>query len=328
MSLMDERHSGPADPRRNVELAALVTGATGMQGGAVARAMSRAGLRLTALVRTPDAASAQALAQDGIDLVVGDLEDADSLASACIGQTAVFSVQQAPSPRDPDAERRQARNLITAARQGGVHHLLHTSVSGTGWRLRHPGVDPGATRGYWDSKEDVEMMVRDAGFPAYTIVKPAFFMENFIAPKAAGMFPLLADGELLVATGPDTPVALIAASDFGSVVAAIATAAERFAGAEIELGADQATFPQIARVFTEVTGRTIASSCRPAAEVDALLGGRSWSATQTWLDEVGYPARPEHAAAHGLRLTTGLRQWAETHRIALQAATTPKDPRP
>jgi uncharacterized protein YbjT (DUF2867 family) len=328
MRLMDQRDSSLADSRRNVELSALVTGATGMQGGAVARAMIRAGLRVAALVRSPSAASAQALAQEGIDLVVGDLEDADSLAAACTGRTTVFSVQQAPSPRDPDAERRQARHLIEAAHQAGVQHLLHTSVSGTGWRALHPGVDPGPTRGYWDSKEDVEMMVRDAGLPGYTIVKPAFFMENFIAPKAAGMFPLLAEGELLVATGPDTPVALIAASDFGSVVAAIATEAERFPGAEIELGADQATFPQIAHVLTEVSGRTIASSCRPAAEVDARLGGRSWSATQTWLDEVGYPARPEYAAAHGLRLTTGFRQWAETHRIALQAATTPKDPQP
>lgn len=328
MSLMDERHSGLTDPRPNVELAALVTGATGMQGGAVTRAMRQAGLRVTALVRTPDAASARALTQEGIDLVVGDLEDVDSLASACIGQTAVFSVQQAPSPGDPDAERRQARSLINAAKQSGVHHLLHTSVSGTGWRTRHPDVDPGATRGYWDSKEDVEMMVREAGLPAYTIVKPAFFMENFIAPKAARMFPLLADGRLPVATAPETLVSLIAASDFGSVVTAIAIDAERFAGAEIELGTDQVTFPQIAQILTAVTGRSIASSCLPAREVDTLLGGRSWSATQTWLDEVGYPARPEHAAAHGLRLTTGFRQWAETHRAALQAATTPKDQQP
>ena len=167
-------------------------------------------------------------------------------------------------------------------------------------------------------------MVRAAGFPTYTIVKPAFFMENFIAPKVGWMFPLLADGELLVASAAGTEVGMIAAADFGDAVAAIAQDPERFAGAEIELGGDALTFPQIADVLTEVTGRQVTASCRSADEVDARLGRKSWSATQTWLDAVGYPARPEHAAAHGLDVPTSFRQWAEEHREQLLAATTPR----
>ena len=87
------------------------------------------------------------------------------------------------------------------------------------------------------SKEDVEDAVRAAGL-TYTIVKPAFFLENFIDPKASHMFPLLSSGELVVASAPDTRVALMGAEEFGAIVVTIARDPERFAGAEIELGSD------------------------------------------------------------------------------------------
>ena len=135
---------------------------------------------------------------------------------------------------------------MAAAAAAGVGHFVHTSVSGTGWRARHPDVDPGVTRNYWDSKEDAEQAVRNGGFAAFTIVKPAFFMENFVAPKAGWMFPLLAERELLVASAPGTTVALIGAGDFGDAVAAIVGDPERFDQSEIELGADACTFPAIA----------------------------------------------------------------------------------
>ena len=301
----------------------LVTGATGMQGGAVALAAHAAGIEVTALVRDPESVPARSLAAKGIRLAKGNLDDPASLDVACAGHTAVFSVQPAPSRRDADSERRQGGNLAEAAAQAGVAHLVHTSVSGTGWRARYPHVDPGPMANYWSSKEDVEAMVRSAG-PAWTILKPAFFFDNFVEPKASRMFSLLAEGELLVACTPDTRVAGIGSEDFGAVAAAVLTDAERFAGAEIELGSDACTYPEMASALTEVTGRTVTAVCRPAEEVDERLGKRSWSATQVWLNEVGYPARPAHAAEYGLTVDTSFRQWAQAHRDGLLAATAPK----
>ncbi|MEU1370916.1 NmrA family NAD(P)-binding protein [Streptomyces sp. NPDC005803] len=298
----------------------LVTGATGMQGGAAALALHRAGLNLSALVRSPTSAAARHLAEAGIALRAGDLEDASSLAAACAGHSAVFSVQPAPYA-DPDSERRQAGNLITAAQEVGVQHMVHASVSGTGWREGHPVVAPGSTGNYWDSKEAVEELVRRAGFDAYTIFKPAFYMENFVAPKVGHMFPVLAEGELLVAAPLTAKLALLASADIGNAVLAAVTDRHRFTGAEIELGGDVVTFAEIAEVLTSVTGRRITPVSLPAEEVDARLGRRSWSATQAWIASVGYPARPAHAAPYGLPLTT-FPQWAEQHRDPLRAAVT------
>jgi uncharacterized protein YbjT (DUF2867 family) len=307
------------DSSAGSQTSALVVGATGMQGGAVSRAMRKRGIDVTALVRDQDCAPSQVLVKEGIRLVTGDLDDPATLAPACAGHTAVFSVQLAPT-RDQDSERRQGENLVKAARNVGVSHLLHTSVSGTGWREAYPDVDPGVMRNYWQSKEDVEAMVRDAGFPIYTIFKPAFFMENFIAPKSAWMFPLLTECELLVACRPTTKLGMISADDFGVAVATAVVRPQEFVGAEIELGSDALTFPEIAEIITAVAGRSVTASCRPVAEVDARLGRRSWSATMLWLDVVGYPAGPADAEVYSLRMQTSFAQWAEQHRAELIAA--------
>ncbi len=60
----------------------LVTGATGNQGGAVARSLRARGWKVRALVRDPAKPTAQRLAKDNIELVQGDLFTTASLENA------------------------------------------------------------------------------------------------------------------------------------------------------------------------------------------------------------------------------------------------------
>ena len=53
----------------------LITGVTGNQGGAVARALEGRGFRIRGLTRKPDSERAAALARRGVDIVKGDLDD-------------------------------------------------------------------------------------------------------------------------------------------------------------------------------------------------------------------------------------------------------------
>ncbi|MEV4360877.1 NmrA family NAD(P)-binding protein [Nonomuraea sp. NPDC049625] len=71
----------------------LVTGATGQQGGATARALLAAGVPVRALVRDPATDRAKAVEALGAELVTGDLHDRDSVIRAARGARAVFSVQ-------------------------------------------------------------------------------------------------------------------------------------------------------------------------------------------------------------------------------------------
>ena len=81
---MDER-----DERGKV----LVIGATGRQGSAVARHLLKTGFGVRALVRDPQKPRARALAEAGIELVQGDLDDHASLERALYGTHGVFSMQ-------------------------------------------------------------------------------------------------------------------------------------------------------------------------------------------------------------------------------------------
>jgi uncharacterized protein YbjT (DUF2867 family) len=93
----------------------LVTGATGRQGGAVARHLLAQGRKLRALVRDPNSGAAKMLAGQGLEVARGDLENPASLESATRGVQGVYSVQDywAVGAR---REVQQGKNLADAAR--------------------------------------------------------------------------------------------------------------------------------------------------------------------------------------------------------------------
>lgn len=289
----------------------LVTGATGMQGGAAARALLRSGHSVTALVRNPSAAAAQALAEQGAFVATGDLEDVASLQAAGVGHDAVFSVQLAGvDPADPGAEARQAGNIVTAAQAAGITQVIHTSVSATGWRSQHPRMevfDP-VMKEYWNQKEEAEDVVRRSGLDRWTIFKPGWYVENFLPPRRAYMFPDMTQGKLVIASDPQTVLALICADDFGRAVAAAVTEPDQFHKAEVELAGDVLTYPQMAEVLSKVTGREIVADFISLNERTERYGS-SEAFGDVWNDQVGYPARPHDAAGYGLTTTT-FEQWA------------------
>lgn len=71
----------------------LVIGATGNQGGEVAKALLADGWTVHALTRNPQSAKARALENQGVHLVAGDMADRPMLTQAFKEVTAVFSVQ-------------------------------------------------------------------------------------------------------------------------------------------------------------------------------------------------------------------------------------------
>lgn len=68
----------------------LVAGATGQQGGAVARALLSRGHRVKALTRKPDSEAGRRLAAAGAEVVAGDLGDAASVVKAASGVDTMF----------------------------------------------------------------------------------------------------------------------------------------------------------------------------------------------------------------------------------------------
>jgi hypothetical protein len=70
-----------------------VTGATGQQGGAVARKLPADGWKVRALTRDANKLAAKDLASRGAEIVAGDMENRSELDAAFKGAYGVFSVQ-------------------------------------------------------------------------------------------------------------------------------------------------------------------------------------------------------------------------------------------
>ena len=79
--------------KQNAERLIVVTGATGKQGGAVARSLFGRGFRVRALTRNPQKPEAQALADHGAEVVQGDMEERSSMERALEGAYGIFAVQ-------------------------------------------------------------------------------------------------------------------------------------------------------------------------------------------------------------------------------------------
>ncbi|GAB6053260.1 NAD-dependent epimerase/dehydratase family protein [Magnetospira thiophila] len=166
----------------------LVTGGTGFVGAAVVRRLQAAGHEVRALARL----GSDRRNLDGLDLEVveGDLNDADSLAQALKGCDALFHVAADYRlwARDPETIRSAnptgTRNIMTAALKAGVGRIVYTSsvaVLSTASDGRSATEDTPVTYdqmigAYKQSKflaeEIVRTMVVEQGLPA-VIVNPS-----------------------------------------------------------------------------------------------------------------------------------------------------------
>lgn len=111
---------------------ALVTGATGKIGNAVARQLAERGDEVVALVRNP--AKARELLPSGVELAQGDVSDPASLRKAAEGIDAAFNCmglfeQWFADPGVFDRINAEgARNVVAAAREAGAKRVVHTST--------------------------------------------------------------------------------------------------------------------------------------------------------------------------------------------------------
>ena len=102
----------------------LVTGSTGNVGSEVVKQLAAKGHKVRALVRNKDEAKFGA----GVEVAVGDLENADSLAAAMRGVEKIYAL--APFTM---ALAQHDKNLIEAAQRAGVKHVVKHSVFGAQW---------------------------------------------------------------------------------------------------------------------------------------------------------------------------------------------------
>ena len=169
---------------------ALVTGATGFVGSAVARALCSAGWQVRALARA--GSDRLNLRELPVEIASGDLADARSLEAALLGCEALFHV--AADYRLGVAEPGQlyrtnvegTRNLLDAARRSGVQRIVYTSSVAT------VGLPPDGTPGNEDTPVTLDDMVGH------------YKRSKFLAEELVREF--VRAGAPVVIVNPSTPV--------------------------------------------------------------------------------------------------------------------------
>jgi uncharacterized protein YbjT (DUF2867 family) len=282
----------------------LVAGATGKQGGAVARELLSHGYNVRAMTRKPGGDAARVLKKRGADVVQADLDDVSSLDRALKGVWGVFSVQNTWEA-GVDREEEQGIRLAERAFKAKVEHFVYTSV---GSAHRKTGIP------HFDNKYRIEEAVRTLGFRSYTIIRPVFFMENWISPWFK---PGLDAGKLMIGLKPDTVLQMIAVQDIGKYGLLAFEKQNELNKHEIDIAGDQHTMPETAEILGKALEKKITFAPVPIEEV--RKASEDYAIMLEWFDRVGYDVDiPNLSKEFGIRPTT-LPAWA-AGALSLKAA--------
>lgn len=284
----------------------LVTGATGQQGGAIARELLAGGHRVRAMTRKPDGAPALALAGLGAEIVTGDLDDAAAVERALSGAWGAYAVQNTWEA-GVEGEERQGLRFAELARRQGIQHLVYSSV---GSAHRGTGIP------HFENKWRVEEKIRSLGFPSFTILRPVFFMENLASPF---FLPAIQQGQLAAALQPATVLQMIAVRDIGMYGRWAFEKHAKLNGRAIDIAGDQRTMPETAEILGRAMGTRLQFVRVPIDEVRKV--SEDYALMLEWFDRVGYNVDIAGTSREsGVRPTT-LPDWAATvHRAPAPAS--------
>jgi uncharacterized protein YbjT (DUF2867 family) len=219
-----------------------VLGATGRQGGQVARQLLQDGWAVRALTRTPDGKKTAELRRLGAQIVRADLADRASLDAAFAGAHGVYSVQL-PRSGSIEVEIGQGRNVGAAAAAAGVQHVVYGSA---GLDDQQRGIEQ------WDAKIEIAEGFRSRGLPL-TVLRPMAFMELM---TDASYFPQSSTWYTMPKLlGDDYPVAWLSTRDLGAIAAKAFADPDRFVGRSLNLAADVRSIAECREIYRDVRGR-------------------------------------------------------------------------
>ena len=232
----------------------VVTGATGLLGGAVVERLLGKVPATEIGVSVRDPRKATALADRGVRVRRGDYDDAASLVHAFAGADQLLLVS---APATGETALRQHRTAIDAARRAGVRRVVYTS---------HMGANPASAFAPMLDHAATEALLADSGL-AFTALRNGFY-------AASGRMLLgraVETGE--VAAPADGPVSWTAHDDLADAAAIVLADEGRFEGATPPLtGSAAVDLAGLAAVAAELTGRPITRTVVTDAQYRERLG--------------------------------------------------------
>jgi uncharacterized protein YbjT (DUF2867 family) len=216
----------------------LVTGATGTVGSATVKALDSLGANVRAGVRS--LIKGENLKRlPGVELVELNFAHPESLRVAFTGVSTAFLI----TPFSED-QVQMAKQLIDAAQEAGVRHVVRLSASGA-------EAEPGIQLGRWHREAEEYLKAKELN---NTVLRPGSFMQNFVHQQAG---TIKTENAFYLPMGQGR-ISYIDARDIGEVAAEILLRPEGHDGKAYTLTGPQAlTGDEVAEVFSSVLGREI-----------------------------------------------------------------------
>lgn len=240
-----------------------VIGATGAQGGGLVRAIlddPDGGFAVRAITRNPDSDQAKALKDLGAEVVRADLDDLDSLKRAFRGAYGAFCVTNFWEHFSPEKELEQATNMAEAAKDGGLRHVVWSTLEDTrDWVPldddRMPTLMGRYKVPHFDAKGEANRAFTERGVPT-TFLVASFYWDNFIH---FGSGPQRGPDGVLAITMPmgDRPLSGIAAEDIGKVAYGIFQRGDALVGETVGIAGGHVTGAEMAAMLSEAIGEPV-----------------------------------------------------------------------
>lgn len=246
-----------------------VVGATGAQGGSLVRAIQsdvNGEFRARAIVRDVESDKAKALAELGAEVVVGDLDDPESIERAFQGAHGAFCVTFYWAHYSPEKEAVHARVLADAAKKADVKHVVWSTLEDTRKYIpvedgRMPTLMEKYKVPHFDEKGAADEYFVGLGLPV-TLLATSFYWDNLVY---FGMGPKPGPDGNLVFSLPMGVAKLsgIAAEDIGKCAYGVFKAGDRTIGTTVGIAGEHLTGAEMAASLTRAIGRTVTYQAIP-----------------------------------------------------------------
>jgi uncharacterized protein YbjT (DUF2867 family) len=226
----------------------LVIGATGTVGSGLVPALRGAGVEVRVFVR--DESKAQPLKDVGAEVVVGDLDQPETIEPAVEGVDKIYLLTW----NGPN-EVQQAESLLKAGERGGNPHII-----------RHSAWGPEKSR-IIKHHDHIEKTVKASNLP-WTLLKPTFYMQNTMMAART----IASDG-VIYWDMKDGKLAMIDVRDIVDAGVAVLTGSGHEGKSYILTGPEAISFNDVAATLSSALGKDIKYVNVPGeAAVQSMVG--------------------------------------------------------
>lgn len=240
-----------------------VFGATGAQGGGVARAIlsdPNSEFAVRAITRDANSDKAKKLASLGAELVTADIDDPASMQKALQGAYGAYFVTFFWDHYSAEKETTEAQHMAEAAKTAGLQHVIWSTLEDTReWVPLNDNRMPTLKEKYkvphFDGKGEADKFFKELGVPT-TFLRASFYWDNFIY---FGAGPQKGPDGKYYLTFPldDKTMAGIASEDIGKCAYGIFKRGKELIGKTVGIAGEYLTGKQMADAMSKALGQEI-----------------------------------------------------------------------